>query len=137
MRRIITIAAAVVLLAGCAATAPQTAPAGGGAKTLTVTAPADGADVAAPFDLEFTSNEEIGPPESGKHHVHVFVDGKTDDYTVVTSSPFKIEGLAPGMHTVGVTLQFADHSPAGAAAEIKVNVTGSAPATSSGGPGGY
>ncbi|WP_433430233.1 hypothetical protein [Nonomuraea sp. CA-141351] len=122
MRKILIALAASALLAGCG-TAGTDSATGAGAPSVTITGPANNADVAGTFPLEFTTSEEIGPPESGKHHVHVFTDGHTDDYTVVTASPFQIAGLPPGKHTVGVTLQNADHSPAGASAEITVNVT--------------
>ena len=41
----------------------------------------------------------------------------------VTSSPFQIKDLPAGRHTIGVTLQHADHSSAGASAKVEVNVT--------------
>ena len=50
-------------------------------------------------------------------HVHVFTDGHTGDYTVVPTTTFQIKTLSPGRHTIGVTLQHADHSPAGAKAQ--------------------
>lgn len=132
MKRFLLIAASCVLLAGCGADTGSAGTSGGteggtdgGAPTLTISSPADGADVGSSFALEFSSSEEIGPTDSGKDHVHVSTDGHSDDYTVVTSSPFQVTGLPPGEHTVSVTLQHADHSSAGASAEITVNVTGS------------
>ncbi|MGP3918396.1 hypothetical protein [Nonomuraea sp. 10N515B] len=127
MRKILLALAASMLLAGCSTAGATGAD---GSPTVTITGPANNADVAGTFSLEFTTSVEIGPPESGKHHVHVFTDGHTDDYTVVTASPFQIAGLPPGEHTVGVTLQNADHSPAGASAELTVNVTGGGQAPS-------
>jgi hypothetical protein len=98
--------------------------AAGGGPALTITSPSEGANVQTPVTLEFTSSEEIGPTDTGKHHVHVVIDGKTNDYTVVTSTTHQITDLAPGRHVIGVTLQHADHSPAGASAQVNVNVTG-------------
>ena len=122
----VVLAAASLLLAACGTTAPEPSAAPGGAATLTITAPTAGATVTEPFPLAFTSNQEIGPPASGKHHVHVTVDGKTADYAVVTASPFQVKNLTPGEHTITVTLQNADHSPAGATTQVKVNITGGA-----------
>ncbi|MBF8184377.1 hypothetical protein ITP53_01155 [Nonomuraea sp. K274] len=113
-------AATCLLIAGCGAATGTS-----GSPTVTISAPADGADVGSSFALRFSSSEEIGPTTSGKHHVHVSTDGQADDYTVVTASPFQVTGLPPGRHTVSVTLQHADHSAAGASDEITVNVTGS------------
>jgi hypothetical protein len=92
---------------------------------LTITSPADGSTVALPINLAFTSNVPLGPPDSGMDHVHVFTDGDTGDYTVVPTTTFQIKNLSPGRHTIGVTLQHADHSPAGAKAQVTVVVSGS------------
>ncbi|CND69362.1 Uncharacterised protein [Mycobacterium tuberculosis] len=116
------LAVAALGLGACGGGA-EAAGGGGGAPALTIEAPAQGADVQAPVTLKFSSSEDIGPEESGKDHVHVVIDGKSNEYTVVTSSPYQIKDLPPGRHTIGVTLQHADHSPAGASAEVDVNVT--------------
>lgn len=124
------------LLAACSGdygsdTASQQGGSGGGggdAPTLTVEAPANNANVTQPFALKFKSSEELGKTDTGKHHVHVVIDGKSADYTVVEGNQFQVKGLTPGKHTIDVTLQNADHSPAGAATKLAVNVTG--------GPGG-
>jgi len=107
---------------------------GGGGPTLTITSPADGATVSSPVKLTFQASSELGPPDSGKDHVHVFADGKTDQYTVVPSDTFELKDLGPGQHTIGVTLQHADHSPAGASAEVTVMVTGSGQPAPGGAP---
>ncbi|WP_433412302.1 hypothetical protein ACQP1V_25185 [Microtetraspora malaysiensis] len=143
--RPVSVAGAValgVLLAACGAngTAGGAADGGAGGPKVTITSPADGADVSMPFTLRFTTSVPIGPPDSGREHVHVFTDQDAADYTVVTSPSFTIQDLPPGNHTVGVTLQHADHSPAGASAQITVNVTASggagAATTPSGGDSG-
>jgi len=116
--------------------------AGGGKPTLTITSPANGARVSEPFMLKFTSNQPIGPTDSGKDHVHLFVDGNSNSYQVVTSSPAMVKNLPPGKHTLKLTLQHADHSPVGPSAEVAVTVTkgsgsGSGGTGSSGGGYGY
>jgi len=100
---------------------------GGGkqAGSLSITEPKDGASVQAPFTLTFNPGVAIGPEDSGKDHVHVILDGKTDNYTVVRTTSYQIKSLSPGKHTIGVTLQHADHSPVGPTAQITVDVTGS------------
>lgn len=111
----------------------------GGAK-VTVSSPADGATVRVPFVLTWKSTVPLGPPDSGKDHVHVYVDGNTKDYTVVGGSRFQVKNLAPGRHKVEVALQHADHSPVGPTSAITVDVGGGAASspspTSSGGNGG-
>ena len=97
---------------------------GGSAPKLTITSPSDGANVRLPVNLTFTSSVPLGPTDSGMDHVHVFTDGHTGDYTVVPTTTFQIKDLSPGRHTIGVTLQHADHSPAGASAQVTVVVAG-------------
>jgi Bacterial Ig domain len=133
MRRRITYTAVLTIAMFAAAacgsdtsTPGNTAPAGGGGPTLNITAPANGATVTSPFMLTFQSSEQLGKPDTGMDHVHVFADGKTDKYTVVPTNSFEIKDLTPGQHKIGVTLQHADHSPAGANAEITVMVAGGA-----------
>jgi hypothetical protein len=97
---------------------------GGSSPKLTITSPSDGANVRLPINLTFTSSVPLGPTDSGMDHVHVFTDGHTGDYTVVPTTTFQIKDLSPGRHTIGVTLQHADHSPAGASAQVTVVVAG-------------
>jgi len=123
----------VALLAaacGSETTSPGSGTSGGGtgSSELMITAPANGATVTSPFMLTFQTTEKLGKPDTGLDHVHVFTDGKSDQYTVVPNTSFEIKNLTPGEHKLNVTLQHADHSPAGPKAEITVMVAG--------GPGG-
>jgi hypothetical protein len=74
--------------------------------------------------LTWDSSEELGPPDTGRDHVHVFVDGNENDYTVVGANEFRIKDLPAGEHDVQISLQHADHSSAGAEDEISVTVSG-------------
>ena len=89
---------------------------------VSIDEPSDGAEVTTPFTVKVSSSEEIGPEDTGLHHVHVFFDGNDDEYQVVTSESVEVDELSPGDHTIGVSLRNADHSPAGAEAEIAVTV---------------
>lgn len=135
-------AALVALIAaGCGSSSDDTAStSGGGGPKLTITSPEDGASLKQPFMITWDSSVKLGPPDSGRDHVHVFVDGKSNDYTVVGGNSFQLKGLSPGQHELDVTLQHADHSSAGA--EDKVNVTvsgggGGGQSSSSSDDGGY
>ena len=99
---------------------------GGGSDALTITSPDDGATIGRDVEVTWDADVELGPPDSGLEHVHVFVDGESDDYTVVGGNSFTVEGLTPGEHTIDVTLQHADHSSAGAEDHVDVTVDGSA-----------
>lgn len=98
--------------------------AAGGGDALTISAPADGAEVSLPFTLELDSADPLGAPETGNHHVHVFFDGDDSSYEVVTSDTFEIADLAPGDHSLTASLRNADHSPAGVDVTIDVTVAG-------------
>lgn len=105
---------------------------GGGSLSVDIVEPADGADLGVPFTFVVDSSEELGPTESGNHHVHLYFDGDDSSYEVIESgngeeheiaadSP-ALEGLDPGEHTLNVSLRNADHSAAGAEAEVTVTV---------------
>ncbi|MGH3347410.1 MAG: hypothetical protein ACRDO4_10540 [Nocardioides sp.] len=139
MIKTITLTAlAALLLAGCGTDSSNSSGGSGGSSPeLAITGPADGATVDSTFEVTWDSAEELGEPETGLHHVHVFVDGDSEDYTVVGGNEFEISGLEPGAHTVTVTLQHADHSPAGAEDEVDVTVSdagGSSPSDSASEP---
>lgn len=135
--------AALALAATAAGCGSGTDTASAGSKDLTITSPEDGATVQVPFMLTWDSAEPLGPPDSGKDHVHVYVDGRDNDYTVVGGTRFRIKDLTPGKHEVAVSLQHADHTPVGPEASIDVTVAGGgsggsgSPRDSGGGPYGY
>lgn len=140
-RSVVSLAGAAVLalaVAGCGSSADSSATTtGGGGPKLTITSPEDGATVQQPFMLTWNSSEKLGPPDSGRDHVHVFVDGNQNDYTVVGANRFQVKGLSPGKHEIDVTLQHADHSSAGADDKIDVTVGGGGQSSSSSDDGGY
>ena len=122
----VSVLLAGVVLAGCGPLYAQPGAGTDSGATLSITEPGDDATVTQPFTLKVTSSEELGPTDSGKHHVHLSFDGNADDYTVEPDGEMIIDQLTPGRHTIKVTLQHADHSPAGAEDEIAVTVTGGA-----------
>ena len=123
-------AVALVSAAGCAGGSSQGASggsaqdssAGSAAPAVNITSPQNGAKVSSSFPLTFKSSVPIGPLESGEDHVHVIIDGNLNSYTVVTAKNYMVKNLSPGKHTVGITLQHADHSPAGAQDQVTVMV---------------
>jgi hypothetical protein len=108
------------LLAACGS---DSGASGGGDPTLSITSPSDGSKVTSSVDVAWNTNVELGEPDTGLDHVHVFVDGQSNDYTVVGADHFTVTGLTPGEHTIDVTLQHADHSSAGASDDVQVSVT--------------
>jgi hypothetical protein len=129
-RRALAGGAVAVLAAGVlTACGNQDATGGSGSgsdsPSLSITSPSEGDTVGSSFTVKWDSNVELGEPDTGKDHVHVFVDGNSNDYTVVGGDSFEVTGLSDGKHTVDVTLQNADHSPAGAEDQVDVTVSGS------------
>ena len=145
-RRALAGGAVAVLAAGLLAACGNTdssggSGSGGDSPSLSITSPSEGDSVGGTFTVKWDANVELGDPDTGRDHVHVFVDGNSNDYTVVGGDSFEVTGLSPGEHTVDVTLQNADHSPAGAEDLVDVTVSGSggtsSPSDDSSGGGSY
>ena len=143
-RRISAGGAVAVLAAGLLAGCGDQSSSGGSSSgsdspSVSITSPNEADTVGTDFMVKWDSNVSLGDPDTGKHHIHIFVDGATSDYTVVGGSEYEVKGLSPGKHTVDVTLQNADHSPTGAEDQVDVNVSGSggsSPSDDSSGSGG-
>ena len=116
------VVAAAGLMAACGSDSGDSG--AGGSPTLNITSPTDGSKVESSVDVKWSSSVELGEPDTGRDHVHIFVDGQSNDYTVVGGTEFTVTGLSPGDHTIDVTLQHADHSSAGAEDSVNVTVTG-------------
>ena len=105
---------------------------GDGGPSVEILQPADGDTIGVPFTLEVDSSEELGSTDTGRHHVHIFFDGDDSTHEVIeddnrdpreiTEDSPAVEGLDPGEHVLNISLRNADHSPAGAEAEVTVNV---------------
>ncbi|MPZ83634.1 MAG: hypothetical protein GEV28_25880 [Actinophytocola sp.] len=151
--RLLFVSAAVLALglAGCGSTdeAGTTPEAGtGDGPSVRILQPAEGDALSVPFTLVVDSSEALGTTESGNHHVHIYFDGDDSAYEVIESgngeeheigadSP-AMKGLEPGEHVLNISLRNADHSAAGAEAEITVNVEGGGSDDTGGDPGnGY
>jgi hypothetical protein len=113
---------------------------GGDGMTIGIVSPAAGAEVTQPFTLKVTSSEPLGAPDTGRHHVHVWFDGKEADYKINYTDTFRVEGLSAGEHVITAALANADHSLAGSRSQVTVTVAGGdggQTATTGGQGGGY
>ena len=78
----------------------------------------------AEFDVEVDTSVDIGEPDTGLHHVHLYYDGNTADgeYDLVYEPEFTVDRLDPGEHTIEAVIANADHSLTDARTEVTVTV---------------
>ena len=96
-----------------------------GDMTVKITTPQDEAQLDGSFEVKVDSSVELGPTDSGKHHIHLYYDGNTDDgeYDVVESDTFTVDrDLGDGEHTIKAVIANADHSLTDAEDEVEVYV---------------
>lgn len=130
----------VILLVGATGCGNEAADAGSGSEQkVTINEPTDGASIAIPFTLRLDASVELGPPESGNHHVHLYFDDDDSKYEVIESENVKItdaspavKGLDSGEHKLNISLRNADHSAAGFETSVTVQ-TGSGGGSGGGG----
>jgi hypothetical protein len=96
----------------------------GGGMSIAVVEPAADAEVQVPFTVRVDSSTELGPEESGKHHVHIWFGDDEDNYVVVESDSTEITEAPSGEQTMHVSLRNANHSAAGVEATTKLNIGG-------------
>jgi hypothetical protein len=100
---------------------------GEGDLTISIADPTDGATVEPGFQVEVDPSVDIGEPDTGLHHVHLYYDGNQSDgeYDLVYSAdePWTVDrDLAPGEHTIEAFIANADHSLTDASDEVTVMV---------------
>lgn len=125
---------ALVALPACRKEQP--AGAGSGGQSVTIVSPADGADVTSPIQLTLSATgAQIGPPETGEMHFHVYV-GESEQYKVVTSTTGSVDAPT-GQQTLRVVLAQPNHDETSVSTSTTVNVTSSTGGGGGGGGGGY
>jgi hypothetical protein len=100
---------------------------GGDDLTISIADPTDGATVEPGFQVEVDPSVDIGEPDTGLHHVHLYYDGNESDgeYDIVYSAdePWTVDrDLGPGEHTIEAFIANADHSLTDASDEVTVMV---------------
>ncbi|MGH9214920.1 MAG: hypothetical protein ACRDZS_01575 [Acidimicrobiales bacterium] len=100
---------------------------GDGDMTISIADPADGATVEPGFQVEVDPSVDVGEPDTGLHHVHLYYDGNQSDgeYDIVYSvdEPWTVDrDLSPGEHSIEAFIANADHSLTDASDEITVSV---------------
>jgi hypothetical protein len=105
------------------------------ADMIHVTSPRRGAVVPRAFTVRIATNVAIGPPDTGRHHIHLYWDGQRAEgrYDIVYKKTFRKTGLAPGVHRLDAVIANADHSTTSTHEKLTVTVTNDA-ATKGSGP---
>lgn len=126
--------AVFLVVASCAEDRPAEG-GGGGEPSITVVNPADGAEVASPVMLQLSvDGAEIGSPDTGLMHFHVYV-GDSDDYEVITNLSSEVP--APkGLQTLRIVLAEPNHTETDVNTTVSVDVTSGAGGAGGGGYGG-
>jgi hypothetical protein len=135
-RRVVAFTAAASLMAFV--TFSIAAPASAADMTIHVKSPTEGAVVPPTFEVRLRTNTAIGEPDTGRHHIHLYWDGKRDEgeYDIVYKKHFKKKGLEPGAHTLDAVIANADHSTTDAHEIVHVTVSNDAPAAPAAGKAG-
>jgi len=126
------IAAVLLVAAGCGDDDATTAAgAGGDEVSIAIASPTDGDEVGRSFDVEVDAGVPLGEPDTGRHHVHLYYDGNTQEgeYDLVYDSTFTVDRLDPGEHTVEAVIANADHSLTDARDQITLTVADGATGT--------
>jgi hypothetical protein len=129
------LAALALLAAACSGDDDDTVAGGPGSEsgggdgdlTISIADPTDGATVEPGFQVQVDPSVDIGEPDTGLHHVHLYYDGNQSDgeYDIVHSAdePWTVDrDLSPGEHTIEAFIANADHSLTDASDEITVMV---------------
>lgn len=86
--------------------------------------PAAGEEVEQPFEVAFAvDGVEIGPTETGEHHLHFYVDDG-DFMPHESTDPFTISGEEPGEREIRVELARANHDEIGVGDTVTVTIAG-------------
>lgn len=92
--------------------------------TLSIEAPEPGARVQVPFTVEVSTNVSLGPPDSDRPSLRIFIDGI--EVATISDTTFEVtRDLVPGPHAIHVSLFRPGAEPvAPVNDEVKVTVVG-------------
>lgn len=135
------LAAIGLALAGCQSSDSSGSQSGGNTgsadQSLAFAAPMADAQVTSPVKVSFTvSGADIGQPETGKMHLHLYVDDASD-YKILYATQGAVD-VPQGTHMLKAVLAQPNHTETSVTTTQQIQVTGGgqAPATTSSG-GGY
>src|SRR6266508_2164443 len=114
-RGVISLAVLSLAVSACAKSSTSSA------RTFSIVRPSEGATVTSPVQFVFSvKGVQIGPPETGKMHFHVHIDGSSK-YQVVTTTQASI-AIPAGQHTIKVVVAQPNHDETGTSASVTITV---------------
>src|SRR5690606_9485525 len=90
---------------------------------IRVVSPAPDAVVSLPFEVTLEASVPLGPPGEEDHHAHIWFGDGQDAYLVVESETVMINNAPLGEQEMHVSLHFADHTPVGPEATIRLTIS--------------
>ena len=131
--------AGLALLTSACASKSNSGSGAGGSPSISETSPSDGATVSSPVVLNLAvTGAEIGTPDTGKMHFHIYVDGSSK-YTIAYTTEASVP-VPAGKHTLKIVLAEPNHTETSTSTTLTVDVQGGggggSPSPTSGG-GGY
>jgi len=136
---VLAFAGLALVTSACASKSGSGSGSGSGTRSISVTSPANGATVSSPVVLNLAAKgAEIGTPDTGKMHFHIYVDNSSQ-YTIAYTTEASVP-VPPGKHTLRIVLAEPNHTETSTTTSITVTVKGGSsspsPSPTSGG-GGY
>jgi hypothetical protein len=121
------LAAVGLALAGCqssgSSTGNQSGGGGGSKQSIAFASPAADAQVTSPVKVSFNvMGTEIGQPETGKMHLHVYVDNSSQ-YKILYATQGSVD-VPQGKHMLKAVLAQPNHTETSTTATEQVEVTG-------------
>lgn len=114
--RVAALAALVAgMLTGCSDDRPD--------DFIRVLSPAPDAVVSLPFEVSLEASVRLGPPGVEDHHAHIWFGEAQDSFLVVESETVMVSNAPLGEQMMHVTLHYADHTPVGPEATMRVIVS--------------
>jgi len=90
---------------------------------IRVVSPTPDAVVRLPFEVTLEASVPLGPPGVEDHHAHIWFGDAQDAFLVVESETVLVSNAPLGEQEMHVSLHYADHTPVGPEATIRLTVS--------------
>lgn len=90
---------------------------------IRVVSPTPDAVVSLPFEVTLEASVPLGPPGVEEHHAHIWFGDAQDAFLVVESETVTVANAPMGQQEMHVSLHFADHTPVGPEATVRITIS--------------